>query len=274
MKIKDMVDYPNDFKQLKIIDSHAHLGPTQAMYIPGDPSIDGLIQTMDRIGIEQIFIAPHIAITCDYISGNNLVLKAAQKYPGRVIALATANINYNLENIHELDRCFKNSIFKGIKLHPDLLGYSIKDCRLNDVFQFAADHGAFVISHTDARINSNHLIKLSEPSWFEPYLQKFPNVDFIFAHCGLTSEGFEESLRLSQLYSNVYLDTTGFRFSDIWTVEEIVKRANVRKLLFGSDMPYNDAGSALGRVIYADISEEDKCRILAKNALDLLQRRR
>ena len=274
MKIKDLVNYPNSFKKLKIIDTHAHLGPTKAMYIPGNPNIEGLIKTMDRIGIEQIFIAPHIAISCDYISGNNLVLKAAQKYPDRVIALATANINYNSQNIRELDRCFKNSLFKGIKLHPDFLEYSVKDFRLNSVFRFAADHGAFIISHTDARVNSNHLIKFSDPSWFEPYLQEFKNVEVIFAHCGLTPEGFEESIRLSKLYSNVYLDTTGFRFSDIWTVEEIVRRVSAKKLLFGSDMPYNDAVSALGRVIYADISEENKHRILYKNALDILKRRR
>ena len=274
MKIKNNINYLTNFKQLKIIDTHAHLGPTKAMYIPGNPNIEGLIKTMDRIGIDQIFIAPHIAISCDFISGNHLVLKAAQQYPNRVIALATANINFNSQNMQELVKCFQSTLFKGIKLHPDFLGYSVKDLRLNNVFQFASDNGAFIISHTDARVNVNHLIKYSDPSWFEPYLQKFKDVDVVFAHCGLTPEGFEESLRLSKLYSNVYLDTTGFRFSDTWTVEEIVRRGSAKKLLFGSDMPYNDAASALGRVFYADISEEDKHRILYKNALDILKRRR
>jgi uncharacterized protein len=272
VKVKNMISYPNNFKKLKIIDAHAHLGPTKNMYVPGNPNIEGIIQTMDRIGIDQIFIAPHIGISCDYILGNNLILEAVQKYPSRVVALATANINYNSQNIHELDRCFKNPVFKGIKLHPDFSGYSVNDLRLNEVFKFARDHGAFIVSHSDARVTANHLIKYSDPSWFEPYLKEFKEVDVIMYHCGLTPEGFEESVRLSNLYSNAYLDTTGWRFSNTWTVEEIVRRVGARKLLYGSDMPYNDAVSALGRIIYANISEEDKHTILYKNALDLLRR--
>jgi len=265
---------PVNYKPFKIIDTHAHLGFTKAMYIPGNPNIDGLISTMDRVGIDRIFIAPHLAISCDFISGNQLALDAAQQYPDRVIALATVNINYNSQYLMELGKCFKNPLFKGIKLHPDFLGYSIRDSRFNDIFQFASDNGVFIISHTDARVTPNHLIKFSDPAWFEPYLEKFKNVDVVFAHCGLTPDGFEESLRLSLLYSNCYLDTTGFRFSDTWTIEEIVCKNGSKKLLFGSDMPYNDATSALGRVLYANISDEDKNNILYKNALEILQKRR
>lgn len=272
MKIREMIDHCDYLKGLNVIDAHAHLGMTKFFYIPGNPDISGLIGAMDRVGIKQIVIAPNIAITCDYISGNQLVLEAAQQFSDRVVALATANLHYDSENLNELERCFKNDAFKGIKLHPDFMEYSVQDKQLFNVLEFAAKHKAFILSHTDARINSNHPIKFSDPVWFEPYIKEFPQVDFILAHCGLTPGAFEDALRLSQKYDNVFLDTTGFRFSNTWTVEEIVKGGCANKLIFASDMPFNDVGSALGRVIYADISEEDKLKILGGNMQVILNK--
>jgi uncharacterized protein len=272
MKIREFMGIGADAGEFTVIDAHAHLGMTKFFYVPGDPSIDGLIKTMDRIGINQIAIAPHLAISSDFIAGNDLILKAALSHPDRVIALATMNLNYFSECLTELKRCFKYPVFKGIKLHPDFMTYSIQDTRLQSIIQFAADQGAFVLSHTDARISASHPLKYSDPTWFEPYIEKFPKVDFILAHCGLTPEAFPEALRLLNTYPNVYLDTTGFRFSNSWTVEEIVKRGSSRRLLFASDMPFNDAASALSRVLYANISEADKRLILGENMINILKK--
>jgi predicted TIM-barrel fold metal-dependent hydrolase len=217
-------------------------------------------------------VSPHLAIIADHILGNNLVLKAAKSYPERVIALATANIHYDLPNLKELKRCFQHSEFKGIKLHPDFMAYSVKKHILDPIFKFADDHGAFILTHTDSRTNSGHLLKYSEPAWFEEYLTKFPKVNLILAHCGLTSGGFKGSVQLAKNFKNAYLDTSGWRFSNTWSIEETANFGIVHKLLFGGDFVWNDVASTLGRILYSDISEEDKKKILGENILEILRK--
>ena len=74
-------------------------------------------------------------------------------------------------------------------------------------------------------------------------------------------------------YPNIYLELC-HSFSRHGIVEYLVEQAGVDRVLFGSDAAVLSYGQQLGRVIYADIKEEQKEKILSTNAVRLLDKTR
>ena len=253
--------------EFEIIDIHAHMNHPAQFLCPGDPDIDGMIAQMDRVGVNRVAIAPNMAINCDSALGNRMVLEAAKKYPSRVIGLGTVNFNHFEDSMKSLEECFSSGYFKGVKLHPDFMNYSVQEeGKMHTVLAFARAHKAFLLSHTDARVFQGHLTLHSHPDWFEPYIRDYPDISFILAHCGLGPEGYKASVRLAKQYDNVYLDTTGFRFSNTWTVDAIARQVGPHKVVFGTDMPFNDIGSAAGRVLLSELPLEWRIQMMGENA--------
>lgn len=270
MNIREMLG--GELPDFPVIDIHAHMDRPAQFMCPGDAGIDGMIAVMDRVGIDRIAIFPNMAINCDVVKGNERALRAAEKYPDRVIAVATVNFNRFEESLKSLEDCFENPNFRGIKLHPDFMRYSMQDDeKMTAILDFARAHNAFLISHTDARLYPGHLTLNSAPEFFEPFIKRYPDVNFILAHCGLTPGGYTTSLRLAKENKNVFLDTTGFRFSNTWTVEDIARNGCEDQLVFGTDMPFNDVGSALSRILLADLPLETRIKMLGQNALRVLK---
>ena len=54
------------------------------------------------------------------------------------------------------------------------------------------------------------------------------------------------------------------------TIEFLVEGVGGDRVLFGSDMPLIDGKFGVGRIVTADISDEDKKKILGLNAMKLL----
>jgi predicted TIM-barrel fold metal-dependent hydrolase len=269
MTIREMLG--SNLPGFEIIDIHAHMNRPAQFMCPGDPDIAGMIATMDRVGIDRIAIAPNMAINCDCTLGNRMVLEAARRYPDRVIGLATVNLNHLKESMDSLEECFKTSFFKGIKFHPDFLHYSVQQTDLmQTVLDFARQRKIFLISHTDERVFPGHLVRYSDPEWFERYIRDYPDLNFVLAHCGLSSGGYRTCLRLVLENDNVYLDTTGFRFSDRWTVDDLARHDRANRVVFGTDIPFNDIGSAGGRIIMSQLPLADRIMMLGGNAKRLL----
>jgi len=268
--IRDLLG--GDLPEFPVIDIHAHMDRPAQFMCPGDPSIDGMVKVMDRVGIDRIAICPNMAINCDITKGNERVLRAAEKYPDRVIGLATVNFNRFEESMRSVEDCFQNPNFRGIKMHPDFMRYSMQDDeKMTVILDFLKAHDSFLISHTDARLYPGHLTLNSHPKFFIPYVERYPEVNFLMAHCGLTPDAYKTCLSMVQKYKNVYLDPTGFRFSNTWTVEDIARNGCEDQLVFGTDMPFNDVGSALCRVVLADLPVETRIKMLGANALRLLK---
>lgn len=266
MTIKQLMG--ENLPEFEIVDIHAHMNRPAQFMCPGDPDIDGMIAVCDRVGISRIAIAPNMAINCDSPLGNDMVLAAAEKYPDRVIGLATVNFNDFDACMENLEKCFDTPHFKGVKLHPDFMNYSIQDHpeKMHTVMEFCQNKGAFLISHTDDRLFPGHLVHYSRPVWFEPYIKQYKTVNFMLAHCALSAEGYQVCLRLAKENKNVYLDTTGFRFSSTWTVDDLARNGLAEQVVFGTDIPFNDIGSAGGRIILSELPLEVRIRMMGENA--------
>jgi predicted TIM-barrel fold metal-dependent hydrolase len=98
---------------------------------------------------------------------------------------------------------------------------------------------------------------------------EYRNVNFIMAHYGgWNMRDLPEAMAVASKAPNVYIDSSG---SVEWFggFEKAVARIGAEKILFGSDFPWGNLAFMIGRVVFANISDEEKKKILGLNAKEL-----
>jgi predicted TIM-barrel fold metal-dependent hydrolase len=242
-----------------IIDAHAHLGSFRNFHIPQSDA-GGLISAMDRYGIDMSVLASHAAISSDFRRGNDESLAAADAFPSRLFVHCCINPNYPSLADSELTRCFQHPAVRGIKLHPELHGdYPLDGPGYRPVWEYADEHGLPVLSHSYFAGDSLAV--------FERMATNYPRATVILGHAGL-SFGLEAVANLVAEHDNVAVDLCGALTND-GVVEVLVARMGASRLLFGTDMPFINAASTLGTLLYARLDPAKRALIAGQNAARL-----
>lgn len=242
-----------------IVDAHCHLGPFRNFHIP-DHGADGLVRVMDRLGVDVAVIAAHAGISADYRYGNDQVMEAIARHPGRVLGYCCVNPNYPAEIVPELERCFADPGFRGVKLHPELHGdYPLDGPAYAPVWEFAAEHRVPVLSHSYFAGDALGV--------FTAIADRYPQVPLLLGHAGL-DYGLDRVVAAIAGRPSIHLDLTG-PLSWEGVVEYLTGAVGADRLVFGSDIPFMNAALQLGGLVYARITETDKRRILGGNAASL-----
>ena len=87
---------------------------------------------------------------------------------------------------------------------------------------------------------------------------------------GLGGELFQPAaVALARDFPNVFLELTAV-FDDRGVLEQFVAEAGSERMLFGTDLPWFDPHQAVGVLLTARISDEDRHNICHRNAEKLL----
>ena len=153
----------------------------------------------------------------------------------------------------QVDRQLANVKVAGIKIHSCIHGYPIEEYA-DAIFGFANERGAAVLMHPD------NIEKMVE------YADKYQKMKLIIAHLG-SLEHIEAISKAK--YGNIYTDTSGIASSKNNVIEYAVEHIGADKIFFGTDT-YSVAFQR-GRIEFANISEEDKRKILFENVIAFLR---
>lgn len=190
-------------------------------------------------------------------------------------------------------RAFSESGFRGVCLFPAMHRFSVRDERLQPIYQLAAESKAVVFVHMGVLtvgvrkklgLASKFDMSFSNPIELHRVALEYPNVNFVIPHFG--AGYFREALMLCDLAPNVYLDTSS---TNSWvkyqtptlTLQEVFAKAieviGPKRLLFGSDSSFfprgwNRAILDQQTAVLDDlrVSQEDQAAILGKNLQTLL----
>jgi uncharacterized protein len=244
-----------------IIDCHVHLGAFRNFHIP-ENNIHGVISAMDAFGIDAAIIAAHAGISADYRFGNDQVMDAARLYPSRVLGYCCINPAFPSEATDELQRCFDNPAFRGIKLHPELHdNYPLYGPGYGPMWDFAAERQIPVLIHS--YFGGDSLFT------FGRMADTHPKVPIILGHAGLDF-GLDGVISFAIDHPNVWLDLCG-ALSWEGVVESLVEALGARRLLFGTDLPFINGASQMGCLVYARLPAADIEAILGRNAFGLFK---
>jgi predicted TIM-barrel fold metal-dependent hydrolase len=246
-----------------IYDCHGHLG-----LHPDFPSYKHdageMIRVMDVLNIEVLAISSMRACYNDCPRGNAEVAEVLKKYPNRFRGYITVNPHLAGEAHRELERW--NGFHRPplIKLHPGLHQYPVNGSAYRPIWDYASQTRAVVLVHTwDSDPNCGPLL-------LGPIAREFARARMIIGHSGVTQRGYQQAMDVAESAPNTFLDISGSQ-SHRTILEVVVSRLGAGRILFGSDMPYLEAATSLGRVLTARISDQDKESILRTNFRGLLE---
>ena len=242
----------------EIIDVHAHIGP-YAFSIP-DTSAAGIVEGMNRTGIAQVVAstmprASHPAA----MRGNDLVLDAMRAHPGRILGYMFLWPSSAGEVAAEAERCVEAG-FSGVKLH-NVNGIAYTHPAYEPALAVADEHRMPVLVHTWGQD--------ADFAQCREIAERFPGLRLLTAHTGSSNE--EEYCQLALDCPNVYLELA-MSLSPRGLVKRLVERVGADQIVWGSDVCFINQAQQLGKVLGADIPDQDKAKILGGNARRILDR--
>lgn len=259
MTIKESVMAGIIPENLRILDSHAHLGEGEqgGLYIRTLPIAESL-RLSKKIGIGAIVASSLKALYGNCIDGNERMMEFTREYPGYVYASMFYDPHYHEACIAQIEKYKDDAAFVGIKIHPRETGTTIAGKDYDLLYDYCVKNDMMVACHTWQTEAANN------PADYEQALERFPELKLVLCHIGGTYQGCKDSLRLANAYPNVYLDFNGTLYSQIW-MEELIKEAPIERFVFGTDQTFNDPRIMVGKVLLSDLSDEQKKLILCDN---------
>jgi hypothetical protein len=241
---------------LDIVDMHGHIG--RYMFAIPDLSTAGLVRVMGRIGVSAIVVSHMHCMTGEAALGNRIVLEAMHAHPGRILGYA-AFWPGDSPGRAEAERAFDDG-FAGIKLH-NANGFPYTDPDYAAVLGVANERCASVLLHTQAHEKTFEQVR--------ELSKAYPQASLLLAHAGSGDEaGYA---KLARECANVYLDVTMSK-TPMGLVERLVRDAGVEKVVFGSDAYFINMAQAIGKVLGARISDDEKVAVVSRNARRILGR--
>ena len=240
-----------------VIDAHCHIGQIPNFPFP-DSSLESLIKTMDCMGIDLMYVSSCPAMHGLHRQGNDQVLDAVARYPNRIAGYMSVSVGYPEIVLPELQRCY-NAGLRAVKIYnyATVKGLPYSHPNYDVIYDFANQKQLPVLAHTWGD-------SLKE---LEQAFQTYPKINWLLAHTG--SDALGTYIRVAHEYENVYLETC-FSAAPRGLIETLVSEAPPHKIIWGSDQIFMSATHQMGRVLFAQISAEQKRAILGLNVAHIL----
>lgn len=248
------------FDEMLVIDCHGHVGPHSRFFVPED-DIDHIAGVMDSLGIDMISLNVLAALEGDYKAGNDMTARAVQKYPDRIIGHCCINPNYPEDVENETIRCFEELGARILKFHCAWHNTPPEHEHYRPAIEYCAEHRIPLVSHLPHYVNDL-------PGYAELAAQ-YPQMPFIVAH-STAPEVIDPIIEICLPVENMYFDTCGYAMHN-HSIERLVNAVGEDRVLWGSDVAWLNTAYQLGDVLFADISDDAREKMLGLNFNRLME---
>jgi len=253
----------------KVIDCHAHLvHHSRATWEADDRK---LIDAADKLGIDQLccsILTPKRPSTAaGFRECNQWMADGMRRFPGRVLGYCYVNSGCGAEAVDEVRRCVEERGFIGVKLYNEHL------CTEPVVFpivELAIELGVPILHHAG---HSHYFVEeqphMSDSGHLAELARRYPEAMLICAHISGGGD-WEWAVKAARHAPNLFLDTSG-SVTDEGSVEMAASVVGAERVLFGCD---SSMTAGVGKIRAADLSRQDKEKVLGGNMQRLLGRRK
>lgn len=257
----------------KNIDVHAHIFPGKIrdkavasighfydIHMDAKGSPDDLLQQGSKIGTVAYVVHSVATLPRQVQHINDFISQQMQEHK-EFIGYAT--LHPFMEDVEgEIERAIEMGL-KGIKIHPDFQQFDIDDEAA--MYMYEKLEGRLpVICHMGDEVK-----RYSAPKKLAKVIEAFPDLKIIAAHMGGYSEW--EDAEKYVIGKNVWVDTSSTLFALApEKVVDLIHKHGVDRVLFGTDYPMWRPDEELERFMKMDLTEEEREKILWKNAAEFL----
>jgi predicted TIM-barrel fold metal-dependent hydrolase len=243
-----------------IIDMHGHMGQFSSIYFPRAEPED-MLRTMDECGVRMLVFSHHMALFSPNL-GNRPAIEAVRRFPQRFKAYCLINPNYPEIVAREI-ASFEDhkDVYVGFKFLADYHRIAITDDAYRPAWEYANQHEHLILMHTwgGSVYDGAEAVRTMA--------ERYPGVKILMGHS--CHGDWDAAVRLANDFPNVYLELTAV-FDDRGVIEKFAREAGSDRMLFGTDLPWFDPHHAVGVLLSADISDDDRHNICHRNAEKLL----
>jgi hypothetical protein len=242
-----------------IIDCHCHAGKGDRLTAPWNTvaDIEPYLRRARAAGIHKTVVVA--TFHSNYNQANAELARIIARFPDRLIGFAFVHATRDAGRIFPMvARAVRKWRFRGIKIH----GFEAMPTR--EVCETARAFRLPIFADL-----------VSRPEVIDMLAPQYPDVNFIVAHMGSYTDDWRAHQQVVyQLarYPNVYADTSTVRRFDY--IVEAVKRAGPRKVIFGSDGPWNHPGVELHKIRLLGLPQDQEALVLGGNLLRLMRHAR
>ncbi|NKK56246.1 amidohydrolase family protein [Rhizobium leguminosarum] len=228
---------------------------------------------------------------------NEEIVRFVRSAPDRLIGMGTLPMQSPEASIAEIDYLVDHLGIRSVMIGTHIDGVQLADPSLRPVLKHAADRGVFILTHPyyfgskpglepyyltnlignplDTTVMAAHLI-------FGGVMEEIPNLKICLSHGGgfapyqvgrlvhgwnVRKEAKTVNTSPKELLKRFYFDTITH---DPEALRYLIDFAGADHALLGTDIPFDMADlDPLGTLALADVSLEDRTRIIGGNALDL-----
>lgn len=242
------------------IDVHTHC-------YPDDQFNEAMVKLSRKLGIEQLWVSYHPYSMSSFRPpseevwrANEYVYNLSRRF-SEVRGFVHVN-PLNSDAVKMAEFFLRERGFIGIKIYR-----AVRASRhiMDPIVELALSHDVPILIHTAHRLYPRSRPNESEPDDIRVLALRFPRAKIIMAHITGGGDWEYAVLRVRDL-PNVYVDIGG-SVVDYGAVETAVKVLGADRVLFATDTLI---APAVARILDAEISEEDRAKVLRLNALRLL----
>ena len=256
------------------IHTHAFPDPIAKIAIPAlereggikaylDGTVAGLLDSMDRSGIEQSVLCS-IATRPEQFAP---ILEWSKELRSeRIVPFPSLHPNDPL--LLEHLQVVHDEGFKGIKMHSYYQDYFLDDPGLNALYEKMSDLGTILVIHAGYDIAFPRIRK-ADPQRILEVCRQFPKLKLIATHLG----GWDEWADVRTLLTGepIYMELSfALDFLDQKRIRDILLSHPPEYLLFGTDSPWTDQATTLKMLAKLGLPEPLFDQIAGGNARRLL----
>lgn len=264
----EVLDYLEEAKKYKIIDSHMHLGtiPDAYYYKYSDERVMGIQREFNV----EISLCSHCIGFFNIDKQIDEIKKVSEKFSSSIHWYIIYDPNYPQKSIKILEDNKDKINFAGVKIHPVIHSTRLDSDAYNLLWEYAKENDIVILSHTWSPFTDNPKQQLSNPLLLESVLYKFKNLKVILGHSGGKIDFYGKVIDFARKYKNIYLELSGDTLYPP-VFREILDKVGPERALFGTDMPMVDIRYHIINVLLADLDNKEREDIFYNNAKKLFK---
>jgi len=261
------MDIIDRIKNLKIIDSHMHLGiaPNVLYHKYSDERV---YELQKKYNVEISICSHCIAIFGEIASQLEEIKKAQERFGGYFYWNLVYDPKKATKSLDIIENNKSRINFAGIKIHPVVHETKIDSKNYEPLWEYAQCNDIVISSHTWSPYTDNPKQFNGNPLLFESVLDKYPKLKIILGHSGGKVNFYPEVIDFVSKHKNVYMDFSGDTiYPPVFKM--VIEKAGKGRIVFGTDMPMMDIRYHIASVLAADIEESDREDIFYNTAAGL-----
>jgi predicted TIM-barrel fold metal-dependent hydrolase len=237
----------------------------------------GLLELMDRAGIEQAAVSSASAITYrNAHSGNEEVAAEVKTHRDRLVPFAVLNPVYAGWR-DDLKSCQNEFGMRGLRIYPNWHNYRLSDPACEELVNAAAERGMSISIplRVEDRRQQSWLVDVPDVDKEEiaELVRRCPKARFMLLN-GSGYPGSSLGRRNSGLPANYVIEISLLTALIRNELGQLIENLGEERLVFGTGMPFHSPGPALAKLDVLDASAAVKEKIRRGNAAQLLRLQR